>query len=169
MYPNWILLLFLLLAVKIFWKGSTVMWYMDVVLLGRYWWSLSYLQQVKKHGFICSFSWCYEWFVCVCILSHFSHVQLFATPWIVVHQPPLSMGFSWQEYWSGFPVLPPILPSPGNIPDPEIKPISPAYRKVLYCWATGEARFCTFNIGNSVRLYFGGLQNHCRWWLQPWN
>ena len=25
------------------------------------------------------------------------------------------------------------------------------------------------NSGNSVRLYFGGLQNHCRWWLQPWN
>ena len=24
-------------------------------------------------------------------------------------------------------------------------------------------------IGNSERLYFGGLQNHCRWWLQPWN
>ena len=23
--------------------------------------------------------------------------------------------------------------------------------------------------GNSVRLYFLGLQNHCRWWLQPWN
>ena len=23
------------------------------------------------------------------------------------------------------------------------------------------------NSGNSVRLYFGGLQNHCRWWLQP--
>ena len=23
--------------------------------------------------------------------------------------------------------------------------------------------------GNSVRLYFSGLQNHCRWWLQPWN
>ena len=21
----------------------------------------------------------------------------------------------------------------------------------------------------TVRLYFGGLQNHCRWWLQPWN
>ena len=21
----------------------------------------------------------------------------------------------------------------------------------------------------SVRLYFWGLQNHCRWWLQPWN
>ena len=25
------------------------------------------------------------------------------------------------------------------------------------------------NNGNSVRLYFSGLQNHCRWWLQPWN
>ena len=24
-------------------------------------------------------------------------------------------------------------------------------------------------VGNTVRLYFGGLQNHCRWWLQPWN
>ena len=25
------------------------------------------------------------------------------------------------------------------------------------------------NSGNSVRLHFSGLQNHCRWWLQPWN
>ena len=25
------------------------------------------------------------------------------------------------------------------------------------------------NSGNSIRLYFWGLQNHCRWWLQPWN
>ena len=25
------------------------------------------------------------------------------------------------------------------------------------------------NSGNSVRLYFSGLQNHCRWWLHPWN
>ena len=25
------------------------------------------------------------------------------------------------------------------------------------------------NSGNSDRLYFSGLQNHCRWWLQPWN
>ena len=23
--------------------------------------------------------------------------------------------------------------------------------------------------GPITRLYFGGLQNHCRWWLQPWN
>ena len=35
------------------------------------------------------------------MLSCFSHVQHFATPWTVAHQIPLSMGFSRQEYWSG--------------------------------------------------------------------
>ena len=30
-----------------------------------------------------------------------SHVRLFATPWTVAHQAPLSMGFSRQECWSG--------------------------------------------------------------------
>ena len=38
-----------------------------------------------------------------CMLSRFSHVQLFATPWTAAHQAPLSMGFSRQEYWSGLP------------------------------------------------------------------
>ena len=37
------------------------------------------------------------------VLSHFSHVWLFATPWTVAHQPPLSMEFSRQEYWSRLP------------------------------------------------------------------
>ena len=32
-----------------------------------------------------------------------SHVRLFATPWTVAYQVPPSMGFSRQEYWSGFP------------------------------------------------------------------
>ena len=41
------------------------------------------------------------------VLSHFSRVQLFATPWTVAHLAPLSMGFSRQEYWSGLPFLPP--------------------------------------------------------------
>ena len=36
-----------------------------------------------------------------------SHVQLFAIPWTIACQAPPSMGFSWQEYWSGLP-----LPSP---------------------------------------------------------
>ena len=50
-----------------------------------------------------------------------SPVQLFATPWIVVHQAPPSMGFSRQEYWSGLP-----FPSPGDLPDPGSKPRSSA-------------------------------------------
>ena len=37
------------------------------------------------------------------LLSHFSHVQLCATPETAVHQAPLSLGFSRQEYWSGLP------------------------------------------------------------------
>ena len=47
----------------------------------------------------------------VCILSHFSCVQLFATLWTEVCQAPLSMGFSRQEYWNGLPCL------SGNLPD----------------------------------------------------
>ena len=38
-------------------------------------------------------------------LNAFSHVWLFATIWTVTHQTPLSMGFSWQEYQSGWHVL----------------------------------------------------------------
>ena len=38
-----------------------------------------------------------------CVLSCFSHVWVFATPWTVAHQAPLSMEFSRQEYWSGWP------------------------------------------------------------------
>ena len=44
-----------------------------------------------------------------------------ATPWTAALQAPLSMGFSRQEYWSGLPFL-----SPGDLPDPGIKPRSPA-------------------------------------------
>ena len=40
---------------------------------------------------------------CACILSHISHVLLFATLWTTVFQAPLSMGFSPQKYWSGLP------------------------------------------------------------------
>ena len=54
------------------------------------------------------------------LLLLFSHIQLFATPWTVAHQASLSMGFSRREYWSGLP-----FPSPGDLPDPGIKPESP--------------------------------------------
>ena len=58
--------------------------------------------------------------MCVCVLRHFSHVQLFTAPWTVAHQAPLSMEFSRQEYWSGQ------LPSSGDLSNPGIKPWSPA-------------------------------------------
>ena len=44
-----------------------------------------------------------------------------ATSWTVALQTALSMGFSRQEYWSGLP-----FPSPGDLPNPGIKPISAA-------------------------------------------
>ena len=51
-----------------------------------------------------------------CVLSR---VQLFVTR-CGAHQAPLSMGFSWQEYWTGLPFS-----SPRDLPDPGIKPLSP--------------------------------------------
>ena len=52
-----------------------------------------------------------------------SLVRLFATPWTVAYQACPSMGFSWQEYWSGLP-----FPSPGDLPNPGIEPGSPTLR-----------------------------------------
>ena len=52
--------------------------------------------------------------MCAPSLSRF---QLFATPWIVACQAPLSMEFSRQEYWSGLPFL-----TPGDLPDPGKEP-----------------------------------------------
>ena len=49
------------------------------------------------------------------------HVLLFVTLWTVAYQAPPSMGFSRQEYWLGLP-----FPSPEDLPDPGIKPRSPA-------------------------------------------
>ena len=42
-------------------------------------------------------------------------------PRTVIHEAPLSMGFSQQESWSGLP-----FPPPGDLPDPGIKPMPPA-------------------------------------------
>ena len=57
----------------------------------------------------------------MCVESELlSHVRLFAMPWTVACQAPLSMEFSRQEYWSGLP-----LPSPGDLPNPGVEPGSP--------------------------------------------
>ena len=55
----------------------------------------------------------------MCVLSHFSLVQLFMTLWTIACQVPLSMGFSRQEYCSGL-----ACPSPGDLPNSGIKSVS---------------------------------------------
>ena len=76
-----------------------------------------------------------------------SRVQLFATPWTAAHQAPLSMGFSRQEYWSGLP-----FPSPGDLLDPGIEPMSPALQahtgRHFNLWATRKPKF-----GGKVKLF----------------
>ena len=80
------------------------------------------------------------------MLSCFSHVWLFATLWTIVHQAPLSMGFSTQEYWSGL-----LCPPPRDLPHPGIEPVS------LMCPAVAGGFFTTY-----VALLFSGY----RWALQ---
>ena len=68
---------------------------------------------------MCPWSYIHCW--SVCMLSHFICVQLFVTIWTVAHPASLSMGFSRQEYCSGLSC-----PPSGDLPDPRIKPASPA-------------------------------------------
>ena len=60
-------------------------------------------------------------YICVCALSR---VRVFATPWAVACQAPLSLG-PRQEYWSELPFRP-----PRDLPDPGIEPTSPAYLRM---------------------------------------
>ena len=60
-----------------------------------------------------------------------SRVRLLVTPWTAARQAPLSMGFSGQEYWSGL-----LFPPPGDLPDPGIKPASPALAGGFFTTAT---------------------------------
>ena len=82
-------------------------------------------------------------YVCVrvCMLSHFSHVWLFATPWTLAHQVPQSMGFPRQEYWSG-------LPSPhlGDLP-------TQGWNPHLFMSPALAGRFFTASTTWEVQLY----------------
>ena len=67
------------------------------------------------------------------VLSHFSHVQLFVTPWSIAHQVPLFMGILRQEYWSELPFPSPgDLPNPGNLPNQGSNPGLQHCRWILY-------------------------------------
>ena len=94
-------------------------------------------------------------------------------PRILSHRPLTSLCFL------SVPPLPPLLfsppsPVPSSPPLPWIfkYPIQTEYFTLLRNYFLSSHHFMGNrwgNSGNSVRLYFGGLQNHCRWWLQTWN
>ena len=106
-------------------------------------------------------------FMYVCLLSRFSHVWLFETPWIAAHEGPLSMGFSKQEYWSGLPC-----PPPGDPPSAGFKPVSltaPALaggvgggRCIFTAKATWEAHFY-------VSVQFSSVAQSCLTLCDPMN
>ena len=94
----------------------------------------------------------------VCVLTCFCHVWLFATPWTVAHQAPLSMGFSRQECWSGLPC-----PPPGDLPHQGIEPPSPALQvDSLWLSHQGSSHLWSVQFSRSVvsdSLWPHGLQH----------
>ena len=66
---------------------------------------------------------CFLYFVCVCAFRHSVVSDSLPPPGTVARQAPLSMGLNGQEYWSGLPC-----PPPGDLPNPEIEPGSPALK-----------------------------------------
>ena len=82
------------------------------------------------------------------LLSRFSRVQLFATPWTVACQAPLSMGFSREEYWSGF-----LFPSPGTLPRPGIERVSPALAGTAISEAPIYISTIMYEIDKLLRTY----------------
>ena len=77
---------------------------------------------------VCEIALCVCVCVCVCVSCRSSCVQLFATLW--TRQAPLSMGFSRQEHWSGFPC-----PPPGDLPDPGVELASLTSSPELEGWS----------------------------------
>ena len=98
---------------------------------------------------------------CVCVPSHLSRVCLFATPWTVARQAPLSMGFPRQEYWSGWPVASPRgLPSPGTEPTS----LSPALAGGFFTTrATWEAK-----PKRTTSVRFSSVAQSCLTLATPW-
>ena len=75
------------------------------------------------------------WFVCVCVcvcVCVFAQLCLtLCDPWTLTRQALLSMGFSRQEYWSRL-----LFPTPGDLSDPEIEPVSPALAGTFFMTST---------------------------------
>ena len=94
-------------------------------------------------------------FLVSAVLSRFSGVQLFVTPWTVVLQSPLSVGFFRQEYWSGL-----TCPSPGDLPDPGSNLGLPHCRQTLYHLSHQGCPSDLVSHPNSIL-------RHCLWGRDP--
>ena len=98
--------------------------------LGFYWGKTQFLFHMEMQPFISKYEFCCRLFQKPFFSPLRKSITLsfvaklcptLASPWTVACQAPLSMGFSRQDYSSGLP-----FPSPGHLPDPGIKPRSPA-------------------------------------------
>ena len=98
---------------------------------------------------------CSYFTICLCSLSH---VRL-CGPWTVAHQTLLSMEFSKQEHWSGSP-----FPSPGDLPNPGIKPGSPALQvDSLLSEPPGKPNYSKF----TECLYHEEVLHFVKWLFWP--
>ena len=104
------------------------------------------------------------------VLSCFSRVQFFVTPWSVARQAPLSMGFSRQEYWSELPFS-----ALGDLPHPGIQPGSPVSQAVSCTaggfftnWTTREAAMENYSAIKRIKFdicsNINGLGGHYAKW-----
>ena len=80
------------------------------------------------------------------VLSRFSRVQLFVTPWTVTCQVLLSIGSSRQEHESGL-----LCPPPGDLPDPGIEPVSPAPPALTSGFFTASATWEAQNLQDATK------------------
>ena len=104
-------------------------------------------------------------FIVVCIFYSDHHerewvlccVRLFVTLWTLACKPPLSMGFSRQEYWSGLPC-----PPPGDLPDPGIKPAS---LRLLH-WQVGSSPLHHQGSNHPSRMW--NYTSFWFWFALPW-
>ena len=93
-----------------------------------------------------------------CMLSHFSQVGLFETPWTVACQAPLSMGFFRQEHWSGL-----LCPPPGDLPTPGIEPLClmfPALARGFFTTSATWEAHNSFKSHTTQYICFTGFGEH---------
>ena len=122
---------------------------------------LFFLESLKKFVLLC-------WKLCF-QTAQFSSVQLlshvFVTPWIAAHQASLSITNSRSSCK---------LMSIESVCHPAISSSVVPFSSCPQSLSASESfpmshHFMANRWGNSGWLYFSGLQNHCRWWLQTWN